>query len=81
MNMLRLSGITAYETPDFYALCDELGIMVWQDFMFANFDYPVKDEAFVAKVQAEASQLLAAVRHAPSLTVFAAAVKFTSRAQ
>ncbi|MFW7356821.1 MAG: glycoside hydrolase family 2 protein [Brucella sp.] len=70
MNMLRLSGITAYETPDFYALCDELGIMVWQDFMFANFDYPVKDEAFVAKVQAEASQLLAAVRHAPSLTVF-----------
>ncbi len=70
MNMLRLSGITAYETPDFYALCDELGIMVWQDFMFANFDYPVKDEAFVTKVQAEASQLLAAVRHAPSLTVF-----------
>ncbi|OIS91844.1 glycoside hydrolase family 2 protein [Brucella cytisi] len=69
MNMLRLSGITAYETPDFYALCDELGIMVWQDFMFANFDYPVKDEAFVAKVQAEASQLLAAIRHAPSLTV------------
>ncbi|WP_374828592.1 glycoside hydrolase family 2 protein [Brucella daejeonensis] len=69
MNMLRLSGITAYETPDFYALCDELGIMVWQDFMFANFDYPVKDEAFVGKVQAEASQLLAAVGHAPSLTV------------
>lgn len=69
MNMLRLSGITAYETPDFYALCDELGIMVWQDFMFANFDYPVKDEAFVTKVQAEASQLLAAIGPAPSLTV------------
>ena len=69
MNMLRLSGITAYETPDFYALCDELGVMVWQDFMFANFDYPVKDEAFVRNVQAEARQLLAAVRHAPSLTV------------
>ncbi|WP_433760512.1 glycoside hydrolase family 2 protein [Brucella anthropi] len=69
MNMLRLSGITAYETPDFYALCDELGIMVWQDFMFANFDYPVKDEAFVAKVQAEASRLLTAVRHAPSLSI------------
>ncbi|WP_273792414.1 glycosyl hydrolase 2 galactose-binding domain-containing protein [Brucella anthropi] len=69
MNMLRLSGITAYETSDFYAICDELGIMVWQDFMFANFDYPVKDEAFVAKVQAEASQLLAAVGYAPSLTI------------
>lgn len=69
MNMLRLSGITAYETPDFYALCDELGIMVWQDFMFANFDYPVKDEAFVGNVQAEARQLLTAIGHAPSLTV------------
>ncbi len=69
MNMLRISGITAYETPDFYALCDELGIMVWQDFMFANFDYPVKDEGFVAKVQDEARQLLCAIRHAPSLTV------------
>ncbi|MHC5233110.1 glycoside hydrolase family 2 protein [Brucella sp. LJL56] len=69
MNMLRLSGITTYETPDFYALCDELGIMVWQDFMFANFDYPVKDETFVAKVRAEACQILNAVRHAPSLTV------------
>ncbi len=69
MNMLRLSGITTYETPDFYALCDELGIMVWQDFMFANFDYPVKDEAFVGNVQAEARQLLTAIGHAPSLTV------------
>ena len=69
MNMLRLSGITAYETPDFYALCDDLGIMVWQDFMFANFDYPVKDEAFVGNVQAEARQLLTAIGHAPSLTV------------
>lgn len=69
MNMLRLSGITAYETPDFYALCDELGIMVWQDFMFANFDYPMKDEAFVGNVQAEAHQLLTAIGHAPSLTV------------
>lgn len=69
MNMLRISGITAYETPDFYALCDELGVMVWQDFMFANFDYPVKDEGFVAKVQAETQQLLSAIRHAPSLTV------------
>ncbi|MBB4094892.1 beta-mannosidase [Ochrobactrum pecoris] len=69
MNMLRLSGITAYETPDFYTLCNELGIMVWQDFMFANFDYPVKDETFVAKVRAEACQILTAVQHAPSLTV------------
>ena len=69
MNMLRVSGITAYETPDFYTLCDEFGIMVWQDFMFANFDYPVKDGVFVEKVLTEAGQLLSAIGHAPSLTV------------
>ncbi len=69
MNMIRISGITAYESPDFFALCDELGILVWQDFIFANFDYPVKDEVFVEKARLEARQMLAAIRCAPSLAV------------
>lgn len=69
MNMLRIGGTMAYESPAFFELCDEKGIMVWQDFMFANYDYPVADEAFAATVRAEADQVLAGIQACPSLTV------------
>jgi len=58
LNMLRVGGTMAYESGDFYEACDELGILVWQDFMFASMDYPVGDPAFAASVQAEARQQL-----------------------
>lgn len=58
MNMLRVSGTHVYETEIFYRLCDELGLLVWQDFMFANMDYPVQDAEFDAEVRAEVTQLL-----------------------
>jgi beta-mannosidase len=69
MNMLRLAGTGAYESPLFHDLCDELGILVWQDLMFANLDYPVADEAFAAEVQDEAREVLGRLAHRPSLAV------------
>ncbi len=69
MNMIRIGGTMAYETPDFFALCDELGLLVWQDFMFANFDYPGKDKAFTAHVHAEVEEFLHGVQGSPSLAV------------
>lgn len=58
LNLLRVGGTMTYEDDAFYALCDELGIMVWQDFMFANMDYPFAEATFRAEVTAEATQLL-----------------------
>ncbi len=69
MNMLRVPGTGAYETSTFHDLCDELGILVWQDFMFANFDYPIADEPFRASVTREAAAVLSGLGGRPSLAV------------
>jgi beta-mannosidase len=69
MNMLRLPGTGAYETSAFHDLCDELGILVWQDFMFANFDYPLEHEPLRASVTREAADVLDALGGRPSLAV------------
>jgi beta-mannosidase len=69
MNMIRIPGTGAYETPAFHDLCDELGILVWQDFMFANMDYPISDEHFRQSVRREATQVLQELAGRPSLAV------------
>jgi beta-mannosidase len=69
MNMVRVGGTMLYEANAFYELCDELGIMVWQDFMFANFDYPIADEAFAASVREEATQFLRRTQASPSIAM------------
>ncbi|CDZ51311.1 glycosyl hydrolase 2 galactose-binding domain-containing protein [Neorhizobium galegae] len=69
MNMIRIPGIATYESPDFFALCDELGLLVWQDLMLANFDYPAGDPEFVIHVKTEVGQFLAATQASPSLAV------------
>jgi beta-mannosidase len=69
MNILRIPGTGCYETREFLDLCDELGILLWQDFMFANFDYPIADPDFRADVLAEARTALEAIGGRPSLAV------------
>ena len=68
MNMLRIVGSTVYESDAFHDLCDELGILVWQDFMFSNMDYP-NDAAFMANVDREARQVLRRWQGRPSMAV------------
>ncbi len=69
MNMLRVNGTGAYESPLFYDLCDELGILVWQDLMFASLDYPLSDPDFRAEVEREAALVLDRLAGRPSLAV------------
>ncbi len=69
MNMLRIPGTATYESDTFHDLCDQLGILVWQDMMFANLDYPDTEPSFVAEVEAEAAYQLDRLAGRPSLAV------------
>ena len=71
-NMVRVSGVTCYPGEAFYRQCDALGLMVWQDFMFANFDYGADFSAHPALMDdaaREVSQWLAGTRAHASLAV------------
>jgi beta-mannosidase len=69
MNMLRVSGNTVYEDEAFFEACDEHGVLVWQEFMFANMDYPDDDPSFVESVCAEVDQQTARWRPHACLAV------------
>jgi beta-mannosidase len=69
MNMLRVWGGGIYEADAFYDLCDSLGIMVWQDFMFACSMLPT-DEAFAKNVAAEANDQVQRLAHHPSIALW-----------
>ena len=70
MNMLRVWGGGIYENAIFYDLCDEKGILVWQDFMFACAMYP-GDEEFLTNVEAEAKHQVKRLRNHASIALWA----------
>ncbi len=69
MNMLRVWGGGIYEHDLFYHLCDQLGLMVWQDFMFACAEYP-EEPWFIQQVTGEAEQVLNRLRNHPSIVLW-----------
>ena len=69
-NMLRIGGTMVYESDLFYDLCDELGIAVWQDFMFANMDYPTDNADFLDDVTREIEHQLGRLRKHPCIVAF-----------
>ncbi len=70
MNMLRVWGGGIYEHDAFYDLCDRLGLLVWQDFMFACAVYPEEPPSFVAEVEAEARYQVRRLRSRPCLALW-----------
>ena len=70
MNMLRVWGGGLYEDPAFYNKCDEAGILVWQDFMFACAEYPDHIEWFRKLANEEVKQNVIKLRHHPSIVLW-----------
>jgi beta-mannosidase len=68
MNMLRVAGTMVYESDAFLDECDAQGVMLWQEFMFANMDYP-DDASFQSSVAQEARQQLCRWSGRPSVAV------------
>jgi beta-mannosidase len=69
MNMLRVWGGGLYESEDFYELCNELGLLVWQDFPFGCAYYPDTGE-FCDQVREEARVNVRRLRNHPSLALW-----------
>jgi beta-mannosidase len=69
MNMVREWGGGLYESDVFYDICDELGLMVWQEFMFGG-DMVPGDTAFQQNVREEATQQVKRLRDHPSIVLW-----------
>ncbi len=69
LNMIRVGGTMLYEGAEFHELCDEMGILVWQDLMFANMDYPMEREELRSIVLAEVNELVERLDGSPSFVI------------
>ncbi|KAL1453338.1 hypothetical protein WDU94_007482, partial [Cyamophila willieti] len=70
MNMLRVWGGGVYMSDYFYETCDELGILIWQDMMFACNNYPTTKN-FLKSVRTEVSQVVRRIQHHACVAVWA----------
>ncbi|KZF21976.1 glycoside hydrolase family 2 protein [Xylona heveae TC161] len=69
-DMLRVWGGGIYEEQAFYEACDEFGLLVWQDFLFACGNYPAHPE-FLESVKEEAESNIKALKHHPCIVIWA----------
>lgn len=69
VNMIRVWGGGIYEDDAFYDLCDQMGIIVWQDFMFAGGMYP-GDTAYITNVREEVKYQIQRLKHHPSIVLW-----------
>ncbi len=69
INLLRVWGGGIYETDDFYDICDELGVLVWQDFLLACAAY-AEEQPLWGEIEAEARQAVARLAKHPSLVIW-----------
>lgn len=69
INLLRVWGGGIYESDDFYDICDEMGVLVWQDFLFACAAYP-EDSTFMHEIEQEARDNVLRLSSHPSLVLW-----------
>lgn len=69
MNMIRVWGGGLYELDEFYDLADELGILIWQDFMYACALYEA-DQRHLKSAAEEVTYQVRRLQHHPSIAIF-----------
>jgi beta-mannosidase len=67
--MIRVWGGGIYEEEIFYEICDELGVMIWQDFMFACAAYP-ENKKFIDNVKSEIKHIVESLQYHPSIAIY-----------